>query len=373
MPARAVGSEAMTGTRRCDVVVVGAGIAGLTAARTLLSAGRTVSVHEARDRVGGRLLSVGDSDGAVDLGATWFWPDEPQVQSLVAELGVRTFQQSLFGDALFEPDAHGPQRISGNPIDCYSGRFSHGAQSLALRVADELPPGALRLSDPVAAVHVDDDGVTVHAASGAVAADHVVLAVPPALAVDSIAFTPDLPARVRFLAEGTAVWMGAVVKAVAVYDRAFWREVGLAGAAVSHVGPFRELHDHSGPHARPAAIFGFADVKQLACGDSEQVAAAFTGQLTRLFGPQAAAPLQVHAVDWSRERYTTPAAPSPRASTGTYSHPQLQEPALGRLHWASTETAPAYAGHIEGALLAGASAADRIIGIIATASTVHAH
>lgn len=225
----------------------------------------------------------------------------------------------------------------------------------------------------MAAVHVDDDGVTVHAASGAVAADHVVLAVPPALAVDSIAFTPDLPARVRFLAEGTAVWMGAVVKAVAVYDRAFWRDVGLAGAAVSHVGPFRELHDHSGPHARPAAIFGFADAAQLACGDSEQVAAAFTGQLTRLFGPQAAAPLQVHAVDWSRERYTTPAAPSPRASTGTYSHPQLQEPALGRLHWASTETAPAYAGHIEGALLAGALAADRIIGLTATASTVHAH
>ncbi len=353
--------------------MVGAGIAGLTAARTLLSAGRTVAVHEARDRVGGRLLSVGGSDGAVDLGATWFWPDEPQVQSLMAELGVRTFQQSLFGDALFEPDAHGPQRISGNPIDRYAGRFSDGAQSLAERVADELPPGTLRLSDPVAAVHVDDDGVTVHAANGAVAADHVVLAVPPALAVDSIAFTPDLPAGVRFLAEGTAVWMGAVVKAVAVYDRAFWRDVGLAGAAVSHVGPFRELHDHSGPNARSAAMFGFADAEQFARGDSEQVAAAFTGQLTRLFGPLAAAPLQVHAVDWSRERYTIPAAPYPRASTGTYSHPQLQEPALGRLHWASTETAPAYAGHIEGALRAGAAAAERIIGLTATAGTVHAH
>ena len=127
MPARAVGSEAMTGTRRCDVVVVGAGIAGLTAARTLLSAGRTVSVHEARDRVGGRLLSVGDSDGAVDLGATWFWPDEPQVQSLVAEVGVRTFQQWLFGDALFEPDAHGPSaspatRSTATPGGSATGR-----------------------------------------------------------------------------------------------------------------------------------------------------------------------------------------------------------------------------------------------------------
>ena len=363
----------MTGTRRCDVVVVGAGIAGLTAARTLLSAGRTVSVHEARDRVGGRLLSVGDGDGAVDLGASWFWPDEPQVQSLVAELGMRTFEQSLSGDALFEPAADGPQRLSGNPIDRSSSRFSQGAQSLAGRVADEFPPGTLRLSDPVAAVHVDDDSITVHGASGRVAADHVVLAVPPALAVASIVFTPALPDRVRLIAEATAVWMGAVVKAVAVYDRAFWREVGLAGAAVSHVGPFRELHDHSGPHARPAAIFGFADAEQFARGDSEQVAAAFTGQLTRLFGPQAAAPLRVHAVDWSRERYTTPAVPSPGASTGTYSHPQLQKPVLGRLHWASTETAPAYAGHIEGAVRAGASAADRIIGPTATASTVHVY
>lgn len=372
MPAWAAGSVAVNGRRRCDVVVVGAGIAGLTAARTLLSAGRTVAVHEARDRVGGRLLSVREGDGAVDLGAAWFWPDELQVQSLVAELGVRTFGQSLFGDALFEPDADGPQRLSG-PIDRDSGRFSHGAQSLAVRVADEFPPGTLRLNDPVAALCVDDDGVTVHAASGAVAAEHVVLAVPPALAVDSIAFTPDLPARVRLLAEGTAVWMGGVVKAVAVYDRAFWRDVGLAGAAISHVGPFGELHDHSGPHGRPAAIFGFAGAGQFAREHCEQVAAAFTGQLTRLFGPQAATPLQVHVVDWSREQYTSPAVPSPRASTGTYSHPQLQEPVLGRLHWASTETAPSYAGHIEGALRAGAAAAKRIIGLTATKGTAHTH
>lgn len=105
----------------------------------------------------------------------------------------------------------------------------------------------------------------------------------------------------------------------------------------------------------------------------EQVAAAFTGQLARLFGPQAATPLQVHVVDWSREEYTSPAVPSPRASTVTYSHPQLQEPVLGRLHWASTETAPSYAGHIEGALRAGAAAAKRIIGLTATKGTAHTH
>jgi monoamine oxidase len=354
----------VTDLRHVDVVVVGAGIAGLTAARRLLAAGRAVAVHEARDRVGGRLLSVSGDTGVVDLGATWFWPNESHVQALAEQLGVGTFEQSLAGDAMFEADGRGPQRISGNPVDVRSGRFAQGAQALCQRAAEQLPPGTLRLADPVTAVHVREDHVLVQAASGTVSASHVVLAVPPALAVDGIAFAPELPEPVRILAASTAVWMGATTKAVAVYDGAFWRDDGLAGAAVSHRGPFRELHDHSGPEASPAAIFGFAGSDQIAQAMTKQLAAAFIGQLTRLFGPQAASPLQVHVVDWSRERWTSPTNPSPRASTATYSHPQLQEPLLGRLHWASTETAPAYAGHIEGAIRAGAYAADTIVRLL---------
>jgi monoamine oxidase len=194
-----------------------------------------------------------------------------------------------------------------------------------------------------------------------------VLAVPPALAIDTIGFAPELPEPVRSLAASTAVWMGAVTKAVAVDDDPFWRDDGLAGAAVSHLGPFRELHDHSGPEATPAAIFGFAGSDQFAQATTTQAAAAFVEQLTRLFGARAAGPRQVHVVDWSRERWTSPTSPSPRASTATYSHPLLREPLLGRLHWASTETAPAYTGHIEGALRAGAHAADTIVRLLGAA------
>ena len=344
-----------------DAVVVGAGIAGLTAARALLAAGRTVAVHEARDRVGGRLLSVAEGDGAVDLGATWFWPNEAHVQDLADELGVATFEQHLAGDAMFDADpARGPQRISGNPIDVHSGRFADGAQALAARAADRLPAGTLRLANPVTAVHVGDDRVVVTAASGPLTAEHVVLAVPPALAVDGIAITPALPPHVQSLAASTAVWMGSVVKAVAVYDRAFWREQGLAGAAISHLGPFRELHDHSGPGARPAAIFGFAASDQFTGATTDQIAAAFADQLARLFGPEGARPRRVHVADWSRERWTSPTVPSPRATTSTYSHPRLREPLHGRLHLASTETAPDYAGHVEGAIRAGAHAASAV-------------
>ena len=58
-----------------DVVVVGAGLAGLTAARDLEAAGRSIVVLEARDRVGGRLLNHTFADGTVvELGGQWIGP-----------------------------------------------------------------------------------------------------------------------------------------------------------------------------------------------------------------------------------------------------------------------------------------------------------
>ncbi|MGW0523222.1 FAD-dependent oxidoreductase [Crossiella sp. NPDC003009] len=68
------------------VVVVGAGIAGLTAAKSLRELGHPVTVREARDRVGGRIWT--DEDG-VDLGAHWIHgTDGDPITELVEELGV---------------------------------------------------------------------------------------------------------------------------------------------------------------------------------------------------------------------------------------------------------------------------------------------
>lgn len=341
--------------KRCDVVIIGAGVAGLTAAHDLVSAGRSVAVYEARDRVGGRLLSL-DVGGVVDLGATWFWPNEPVVRALIEELDVPAFPQALDGDTLFEADSRGARRIPGSTVGI-SFRFAAGAQSLAARLAAQLPAGTVHLADAVVRVATNDDGVRVESASGITTADHVIVALPPALAVDTITFDPPLDERVRSVATLTAVWMGGIVKAVATFDEPFWRRTGLVGSAISYAGPFREIHDHSGPDGSAGALFGFAPAEAFPGQSLEQIGSALGHQLSRLFGAGASLPRQIHVIDWSREPYTSPRAPSPHATTRTYGHPVFQEMVAGRVRWASTETSTEYAGHIEGALRAGASAA----------------
>jgi monoamine oxidase len=90
-------------TREADVVVVGAGLAGLTAARRLTEAGLEPVVVEARDRVGGRTLNHEIGDGkVVEVGGQWVGPTQRRMLALSQELGVETFPTHDEGENLIE-------------------------------------------------------------------------------------------------------------------------------------------------------------------------------------------------------------------------------------------------------------------------------
>ncbi|MCI3221199.1 FAD-dependent oxidoreductase [Streptomyces sp. NP-1717] len=190
-----------------SVVVIGAGASGLAAASTLTQAGHDVVVLEARERIGGRLLSApATPEGTLDLGATWFWDDERHVCTLLSGSGLGSFPQHTTGDAVYQ-DAGGVQRLAGNPIDARSNRFTASAASLTDALSAALPSGTLSLGTPVTAIRTTPSSLAVHTPSSVIEAEHVVLAVPPALALARIDFGGRLPADLVHVAEQTPVWM----------------------------------------------------------------------------------------------------------------------------------------------------------------------
>jgi monoamine oxidase len=89
--------------RRVDVIVIGAGLAGLTAATDLDKAGHTVAVLEARDRVGGRTLNHPIGHGKeIEVGGEWVGPGQDRVLARARAHGIKTFKTFTRGSQVLD-------------------------------------------------------------------------------------------------------------------------------------------------------------------------------------------------------------------------------------------------------------------------------
>lgn len=84
-----------------DVVIVGAGAAGLTAANELRKAGLSVAVLEARDRIGGRLWTDVIDGAMLEIGGQWVSPDQDALIETIEELGLATYSRYREGDSVY--------------------------------------------------------------------------------------------------------------------------------------------------------------------------------------------------------------------------------------------------------------------------------
>lgn len=351
-------------TEPTDVLIVGAGLAGLSLAshlagtdRSIQSAAQTVKVVEARDRVGGRILTAALEGAPFDFGPAWFWEGQPRMAGLIEELGLTAFQQYSNGDGTYE-DATG-RVIRGPGVASMAGslRVEGGLSKLTDGLLNGLPPGAVQLNRRVSGMRRDGDTIEVQFRDAPPErARVVVLALPPRLAA-AFRYEPAVPeAQVM---NTIPTWMGGQAKVVAVYERAFWREAGLSGDAMSQRGPLAEIHDASPRTGEPGALFGFVGRRDRT---PDRLLEDARAQLVRLFGPDASAPRAIKLVDWAE--HDTTSAPADRAPLRA--HPRYGLPdALrglwdGRLLLASTEASASFGGYLEGALEAAATAAAEV-------------
>ncbi|NUR29250.1 MAG: FAD-dependent oxidoreductase, partial [Catenulispora sp.] len=229
-----------------------------------------------------------------------------------------------------------------------------GAHQICVRLAAGLD---VRLGAPVHAVDQDATGVRVHSGAGVLAADRVVLAVPPVLA-DAIEFRPGLPVPRSTPATGP----GCAVKVHLVYPAPLWREHGLSGWSVSADGPLLSTVDDSPADGSAGILTGFvtgaAAHRYAALSPGRQRTEALA-QAARLF-PELPAPSGFHVTDWlgdpySRGCYAALFGPGDWVRLG----PHLTGP-HGRIHWAGTETSTEFFGLMEGAIRSGHRAAAEI-------------
>lgn len=342
-----------------DLIIIGAGLSGLRAALTAESLRLDYQVLEARNRIGGRALGSGGSD----LGPSWIWPaHQPRVRDLVDQLALRCFPQCE--DGLFRYEAAGglqsltlPRRYQD------AARIAGGPSALAGAMAGRLQAGRIALEAEVTGLDGAGAGLSVSLADGsAISAQKVIVATPPRLVLGWAA-RPDLPDALRSGLDRWPTWMAAHAKAYFRYERPFWREAGFSGGAVSQVGPLMEVVDHSDDEAGRYALFGFygwpvAVRRRRADHLMDETLA----QLTRLFGPQAGAPVETGYKDWAEDRFTA----APGDWPGPREHPPYGEPALAalwfdsRLAFAGAEAATGHGGLIEGALEAADAAMARL-------------
>jgi monoamine oxidase len=251
-------------------------------------------------------------------------------------------------------------RLISTPGGAQERRFVGGSQVVSERVADRLGTRVV-LRAPVRSIAQDGDGVRVVADGTTVEAQRVVLAVPPALAT-RLTYSPALPKDKAALLR--ALKPGSLTKAEAIYDKPFWRDLGLSGQGAADTGPAGTIFDNSPPDASVGVLFGFvggsAHTRWEKLSSSRRRSQVLAQFVAYLGDPRAASPTDYIEQDWTKERWTR-GCPVAHVGPGVLTKygPWLRRRA-GRVHFAGTETADFWLGYMDGAVRSGERAAREV-------------
>jgi monoamine oxidase len=282
-----------------------------------------------------------------------------------AMYGKDTSQVSLLFNAYFTAaagDAKNPgsfARLFSVQGGAQENRFKGGSQQIALKVAAALGK-RVRLNSPVSSITQTKKGVKVVASGVTVDAKRVIVAVPPVLARE-IKFTPSLPAAKKTLfARYTP---GDLIKVQLIYPNPWWRAKGLSGQLVVPAGPVGATYDNTPESGGPGVILGFVGgryAKTFRTLDPAARKQAVVDEFAAAFGDEARGDSDYFDLDWTAERWTK-GCPTSSFAPGQLSKFGAQiRPAIGRVHWAGSETADYWAGYMDGAVRSGERAAKEV-------------
>jgi len=255
-------------------------------------------------------------------------------------------------------------KSNGSPLEMISVkggalelRVNGGTGLIVERLAAKVGRDHTILSSPVRRIEQSGSSVRVVADGGSYVAKHAIVAVAPPMTAQ-IDYDPPLPSpRAQFAQHAPMGWL---LKCFAVYPKPFWRDAGYVGIVNSIVPPLSGVFDNSPEDGSLGCLFG------LIAGDDARISsqksaaerrAAVLDVFTKCFGSQAARPTKYLEQDWAAEPWIRGGASIVLPPGVLTEFPGVIRKPIGRIHWASTETAIEAYGDMEGAIIQGERAA----------------
>lgn len=349
--------------RELQVLILGGGLAGLTAAYTLHKQGISFGILEARDRLGGRIHTLNSpAKGTVEMGATWFADKHVHLMQLIADMGI-AYEPQYIGDKMLYDFGH-PDRVI-QLVDLSPGQepsyvFSKGSQSLIEALAEMVPMEGISLNEAALSIRGENEWIITETDEASYVSSFVISTLPPALFQRILPTTPILPEALLVNAKNTHTWMGESMKVGLRYRESFWRKMQI-GTFFSQVGPIQELHDHIHEGQQVPFLKGFLhpQARRLSKKELEE---RIHQQMCHYFGPEVSSPEAIYFLDWMSEPFTYHAYEGyvgPHQNNGLSI---LRESYLSeRLLFAGSETARHFPGYMDGAVERGQSVARQII------------
>lgn len=347
----------------CDILIIGAGLTGLTIAYQLRNAGFSVKVAEARSRIGGRIETIKTEAGEkVEMGATWLGRKHTYITRLLAELNIATFEQIIGDTAIYEAISTSPHylaRIPPNPEP--SLRISGGTEVLIQRLSSHISSEDIFLDAKVDSIKRDNNKTVTDCIHTIFKSKIVISTLPPNLLVTSINFENQLPQDLISIARNTHTWMGESIKIALTYPTPFWRQEHLSGTIMSNVGPVPEMYDHSNVEDNKYALMGFLNGGYFQLTKEERLAIIMK-QLKKYFGEFAETFTSYEEKIWRTETDTFTSYESNVLPHQNNGHDLYQESYLkDSLMMAGTETSTYYPGYMEGAVYSGLLTSQKVI------------